>query len=160
MKLAVVGTGYVGLIAGVCFAESGNDVLCVDNVAEKVERLRAGEMTIFEPGLERLFERNAREGRLRFTTDLCEAVDFADIIFMALPTPAGEDGSADLRYMLGAAGDIGRCLKDYKLVVNKSTVPVGTVDLVRDEIAKTRRANSMSRATRSFCAKASPSKIS
>jgi UDPglucose 6-dehydrogenase len=136
MKLAVVGTGYVGLVAGVCFAESGNDVLCVDNNQEKVARLRAGEMTIYEPGLERLFARNQREERLKFTGDLCEAVDFADIIFMALPTPAGEDGSADLRYMLGAAEDIGRCIKEYKLIVNKSTVPVGTVDAVREAIAE------------------------
>src|SRR4028118_1279699 len=103
MKLAVIGTGYVGLVAGVCFAESGNDVICVDVDKNKVERLRSGESTIFEPGLETLFERNRREERLLFTSDLAEAVEPADIIFLALPTPPGEDGSADLSYVLQAA---------------------------------------------------------
>jgi UDPglucose 6-dehydrogenase len=135
MKLAVIGTGYVGLVAGVCFAESGNDVICVDVVESKVERLRNGEVTIYEPGLDQLFGRNLREGRLDFTTDLQAAVSVADIIFLALPTPPGEDGSADLSYVLGAAEDIGRILTSYKVIVTKSTVPVGTADAVREKIA-------------------------
>ncbi|HEX8550285.1 MAG TPA: UDP-glucose/GDP-mannose dehydrogenase family protein [Abditibacteriaceae bacterium] len=135
MKLAVIGTGYVGLVAGVCFAESGNDVMCVDVDANKVERLRAGEITIYEPGLERLFSRNLEEERLCFTTDLANAVRQSDIIFLALPTPPGEDGSADLSYVLQASRDIGRALDGYKVVVTKSTVPVGTADAVREAIA-------------------------
>jgi UDPglucose 6-dehydrogenase len=136
MKLAVIGTGYVGLVAGVCFAESGNDVICVDVDESKVERLRAGESTIFEPGLETLFERNRREERLLFTSDLAEAVEPADIIFLALPTPPGEDGSADLSYVLQAAEDIGRLMDSYKIIVTKSTVPVGTADAVHERVAR------------------------
>ena len=133
MKLAVVGTGYVGLVAGVCFAESGNDVICVDVNQEKVERLRGGEMPIFEPNLDRLFERNREEERLRFTSDLGEAVAFADIIFLALPTPQGEGGEADLSFVLKACEDIARLVPadDYKVIVTKSTVPVGTADKIR-----------------------------
>ncbi|MEL6254947.1 MAG: UDP-glucose/GDP-mannose dehydrogenase family protein [Bacteroidota bacterium] len=135
MKVAVVGTGYVGLVSGTCFAEAGNDVLCVDNNQEKLAKLRAGEVPIYEPGLETLFERNTKEGRLNFTDSLAEAVEFADIIFLALPTPPTEDGSADLKYVLGVAHEIGNLLTDYRVLVNKSTVPVGTADKVRAAVA-------------------------
>ena len=108
MRIAVVGTGYVGLVGGTCFAESGNDVICVDNNQDKLAKLRAGQIPIYEPGLEVLFERNTSEGRLTFTDDLQKAVDFAEIIFMSLPTPPLEDGSADLQYVLAVANDIGR----------------------------------------------------
>ncbi len=134
MKIAVIGTGYVGLVGGTCFAESGNDVLCVDNNQEKLAKLRSGSITIYEPGLEVLFERNTKEGRLTFTDSVEEAVEFAEIIFLALPTPPMEDGSADLQYVLAVAEQIGKCLKDYRVIVNKSTVPVGTADKVRDKI--------------------------
>jgi UDPglucose 6-dehydrogenase len=135
MKVAVVGTGYVGLVSGTCFSETGNDVLCVDNDQRKLAKLRSGQVTIYEPGLEILFERNTKEGRLTFTDSLAEAVEFADIIFLALPTPPMEDGSADLKYVLGVANEIGTLIKDYKVIVNKSTVPVGTAQKVRDAIA-------------------------
>jgi len=138
MKLAVIGTGYVGLVAGVCFAEAGNDVTCVDVNLRKLERLRAGELPIYEPGLEHLFKRNAREERLLFTDDLAGAIRDAEIIFLALPTPPGENGAADLKYVLGAASDIGKLLgpdAGYKIVVTKSTVPVGTADKVRAAVA-------------------------
>lgn len=136
MKVSVIGTGYVGLVTGVCFAESGNDVICVDNDPEKLGKLRAGEVPIYEPGLEVVFERNLKEGRIRFTDSLRDAVENSEIIFLALPTPPMEDGSADLKYVLGVAGEIGKMLTDYRIIVNKSTVPVGTADLVRAEIAK------------------------
>jgi len=139
MKLAVIGTGYVGLVAGVCFAEAGNDVTCVDVNLRKLERLRAGELPIYEPGLEHLFKRNAREERLLFTDDLAGAIKDAEIIFLALPTPPGENGAADLKYVLGAASDIGKLLgvdAGYKIVVTKSTVPVGTADKVRAAVAQ------------------------
>lgn len=136
MKIAVIGTGYVGLVTGTCFAESGNDVICVDNNQEKLAQLRKEIVPIYEPGLETIFKRNIHEGRLKFTDNLEEAVDFADIVFLALPTPPMEDGSADLKYVLGVAEDIGKILKSYKLLVNKSTVPVGTADLVRAAVAK------------------------
>ncbi len=137
MKLAVIGTGYVGLVAGVCFAESGNDVICVDVDKNKVERLQKGELTIFEPGLDRIFHRNREEERLLFTSDLAEAIAFAEIIFLALPTPQGEGGEADLSYVLKASEAIGQLVKegDYKVVVTKSTVPVGTADKVRAALA-------------------------
>lgn len=135
MKVAVVGTGYVGLVTGTCFAEAGNDVLCVDNNQEKLAMLRAGQVPIYEPGLELLFERNTSEGRLNFTDSLADAVEFADVIFLALPTPPTEDGSADLKYVLGVAHEIGQLITDYRVVVNKSTVPVGTADKVREAIA-------------------------
>ncbi len=136
MKIAVVGTGYVGLVSGTCFAETGNDVICVDNNTEKVKRLRAGEITIYEPGLEVLFHRNTEDGRLIFTTDLEEAVHASDIIFLALPTPPGEDGSADLSYVLGVAEQIGKMIQSYKVIVDKSTVPVGTAEKVHAAIAQ------------------------
>jgi UDPglucose 6-dehydrogenase len=135
MKVAVVGTGYVGLVSGTCFAEVGNKVTCVDIDELKVEKLSAGQITIFEPGLEKIFLRNIKEERLRFTKHLEEAIEEADIIFLALPTPPGEDGSADLKYVLGVADHLGKILKDYKVIVNKSTVPVGTADKVSAAIA-------------------------
>lgn len=136
MKLAVIGTGYVGLVAGVCFAEAGNDVLCVDVDESKLERLRAGELTIYEPGLEHLFVRNLREERLHFTNDLAAAVAHAEIVFLALPTPQAESGEADLSYILNCAREIGGLLEKYTVVVTKSTVPVGTADKVRATIAQ------------------------
>lgn len=136
MKLAVVGTGYVGLVTGTCFAESGNEVTCVDIDTTKIERMNRGQVPIYEPGLEELFHRNIEEDRLSFTTDLKSAITDAEVIFLALPTPPNEDGSADLSYILGVAKDLGTIIKDYKIVINKSTVPVGTAEKVRAEIAK------------------------
>ena len=135
-KIAVIGTGYVGLVAGTCFAETGNHVICVDVDEEKVKKLSSGIMTIFEPGLEVLFKRNLREERLRFTTDLKIAVEQSELIFLALPTPPSEDGSADLKYVISAAKEIGKLLNGYKIIVNKSTVPVGTAEKVRDAVAE------------------------
>ncbi|MBA3898613.1 MAG: UDP-glucose/GDP-mannose dehydrogenase family protein [Bacteroidetes bacterium] len=131
MKIAVVGTGYVGLVTGTCLAETGNTVICVDVNQKKVEKMRQGQMPIFEPGLDLLFHRNIAENRLSFTTDLASAIQDAKIIFLALPTPPGGDGAADLSYVLGAAKDIALLINDYKVVVTKSTVPVGTADKVR-----------------------------
>lgn len=136
MKIAVVGTGYVGLVTGTCFAETGNDVTCVDINEKKVEQMKNGEVPIYEPHLDVLFERNIKQGRLKFTTDLKEAIQHAKIIFLALPTPPGEDGSADLSYILGVAGQLGKMLTEYKVIVDKSTVPVGTADLVKRKIAE------------------------
>ncbi len=130
MKIAVVGTGYVGLVTGTCFAETGNDVTCIDNNTEKVASLRAGKITIFEPGLEVLFERSREQGRLHFTTSLEEGIKDAQIIFLALPTPPGSDGSADLSYILGVADDLSKIITSYKVIVDKSTVPVGTAEKV------------------------------
>ena len=136
MKIAVVGTGYVGLVSGTCFAETGNQVTCVDIDKNKIDKLASGEITIFEPGLEKLFLRNQKENRLRFTTSLQEGIEGAEIIFLALPTPPGEDGSADLKYILGVAEELGKIIKEYKVIVDKSTVPVGTADKVQVAIAK------------------------
>ncbi len=136
MKIAVVGTGYVGLVSGTCFAETGNQVICVDIDAKKVEKLSNGTVTIYEPGLEKIFLRNTKEGRLKFTTSLEEAVEDAQVILLALPTPPGEDGSADLKYILGVADHLGKIIKEYKVIVDKSTVPVGTADKVHAAIAK------------------------
>ena len=140
MKIAVVGTGYVGLVTGTCFAESGNDVICVDTDASKVERLKGGEIPIYEPGLEEMVKRNAREERLRFTTNIEDVAGRCLMIFIAVGTPPGEDGSADLQYVLRVARDIGRLITSFTIVVNKSTVPVGTGDKVRtvieEELAK------------------------
>lgn len=135
MKIAVVGTGYVGLVTGTCFAETGNTVTCVDIDKEKVAALKSGKITIYEPGLEQLFERNINQERLFFTSDLAEGIKDAKIIFLALPTPSDEDGSADLKYILKVADDLGPLLRDYTVIVDKSTVPVGTADKVRDRIA-------------------------
>ena len=136
MKIAVVGTGYVGLVTGTCFAETGNDICCVDIDADKINKLKAGQITIYEPGLEKLFLRNLKEERLHFTTNLEEGIKDATIIFLALPTPPGENGSADLKYVLGVAEDIGKILTSYKVIVDKSTVPVGTAQKVYNAIAK------------------------
>ena len=143
MKIAVVGTGYVGLVTGTCFAETGNNVTCVDIDQSKIDKLNAGQITIYEPGLEKLFLRNQKEGRLHFTKDLASAVKDASIVFLALPTPPGEDGSADLKYILGVAADLGRLLQpeDYKVIVDKSTVPVGTADKVTTAILQTATQN-------------------
>ena len=138
-KIAVVGTGYVGLVTGTCFAETGNDVVCVDIDVQKVERMRNGEVPIYEPHLDVLFERNIKQNRLAFTTDLAEAVKGAEIIFLALPTPPGEDGSADLSYILGVADQLGELMEEYKVIVDKSTVPVGTAEKVTAAIAKKAR---------------------
>ncbi len=135
MQIAVVGTGYVGLVTGTCFAETGNKVVCVDIDKSKVEKLSNGEITIYEPGLEKLFLRNLKEGRLKFTTSLAEGIEGAPIIFLALPTPPGEDGAADLRYVLGVADELGKLMKDYKVIVDKSTVPVGTAQKVHSAVA-------------------------
>jgi UDPglucose 6-dehydrogenase len=141
MKIAVVGTGYVGLVTGTCFAETGNDVTCVDIDVNKVQKLTNGEITIYEPGLSKLFLRNLKEERLRFTTNLEEGVREAQIIFLALPTPPGADGSADMKYVLGVADHLGKIMKDYKVIVDKSTVPVGTAERVREEVAKNYNGN-------------------
>ncbi len=135
-KIAVIGTGYVGLVTGTCFAETGNQVICVDNNAAKVDKMRNGEIPIYEPHLDVLFERNIKANRLVFTTDLQEGIKDAEIIFLALPTPPGEDGSADLSYILGVAEELGKIITDYKVVVDKSTVPVGTAEKVRLAMAK------------------------
>ncbi|MBY0348910.1 MAG: UDP-glucose/GDP-mannose dehydrogenase family protein [Hydrotalea flava] len=135
MKIAVVGTGYVGLVSGTCFAETGNHVTCIDIDAKKVQKLAAGTITIYEPGLEKIFIRNLNEKRLDFTTHLAEGIKDAQIIFLALPTPPGEDGSADLKYILGVADQLGKLLNGYKVIVDKSTVPVGTADKVKAAIA-------------------------
>ncbi len=134
MNIAVVGTGYVGLVTGTCLAETGNHVICVDINAEKVKQMQDGIIPIYEPHLDQLFERNIKQGRLTFTTNLSAAIEKAKIIFLALPTPPGEDGSADLSYILGVATELGKLMKEYKVIVDKSTVPVGTADKVRAAI--------------------------
>lgn len=139
MKIAVVGTGYVGLVTGTCFADTGNEVICVDIDKAKVDRMKNGEIPIYEPYLDTVFERNIRQGRLSFTTDLKDAVSKSTIIFLALPTPPGEDGSADLSYVLGVAEELGHIMDDYRVIVDKSTVPVGTADLVTKAVAKNAR---------------------
>ncbi len=135
MKITIVGTGYVGLVTGTCLAETGNDVICVDIDAEKVARMRQGEVPIYEPHLDILFDRNIKAGRLTFTTSLEEGVAHGDIIFLALPTPEDEDGSADLSYVLNVSKDIGKLLTEYRIIVDKSTVPVGTAERVHQTIA-------------------------
>ncbi len=135
MRISVIGTGYVGLVTGTCFAETGVQVVCVDNNKEKVAKLKKRVIPIYEPGLEPMFERNIREGRLAFTTSLSEGIEGSEVIFLALPTPPGEDGSADLKYVLDVATQLGPLLKNYCVVVDKSTVPVGTADKVRENIA-------------------------
>lgn len=135
MNLCVVGTGYVGLVTGVCFSEVGNHVICVDIDRSKVERLSRGELTIYEPNLDKMLERNLEHKRISFTTDLESAIKVSDIIFLALPTPPDEDGSADLSYILGVAAEIGKIITGYKVIVNKSTVPVGTAAKVKQVIS-------------------------
>ncbi len=138
MKIAVVGTGYVGLVTGTCFAETGNIVTCIDIDQKKIDKLSSGEITIYEPGLEKIFIRNLKEQRLSFTTLLNEGIKDAEVIFLALPTPPGEDGSADLKYILGVASDLGKILSTdhYTVIVDKSTVPVGTAELVERAITE------------------------
>jgi len=136
MKISVIGTGYVGLVTGTCLAETGNEVLCIDIDENKVKKMQNGQVPIYEPHLDVLFERNIKAGRLSFSTSLKEGINHGEIIFLALPTPEDEDGSADLSYVLGAAKDIGKLLKEYKVIVDKSTVPVGTADRVTEVIAK------------------------
>lgn len=135
MRIAVVGTGYVGLVSGTCFAETGNHVYCVDIDENKVDRLKKGEVPIYEPGLEILFERNVSQRRLEFTTDLAEGIKDAEIIFLALPTPPGADGSADLSFVLKVADDLSKIITSYKVIVDKSTVPVGTAEKVHAVLA-------------------------
>src|ERR1700733_100215 len=135
MKIAVVGTGYVGLVLGACLAENGNRVMCVDKDESKVATLKAGKMPIYEPGLEEIVRRNTQEERLSFTTDLPSAVRASEIVFIAVGTPQGEDGSADLQHVLGVARAVGRAMTRYTVVVDKSTVPVGTAKRVRDAVA-------------------------
>lgn len=130
MKIAVIGSGYVGLVSGTCFAETGNNVTCVDIDTHKIEKMQNGIIPIYEPGLEVLFKRNIKQNRLHFTSDLSSAVKDAEIIFLALPTPPGEDGSADLSYVLGVANDLSKIITNYKVIVDKSTVPVGTAEKV------------------------------
>ena len=136
MNVAVVGTGNVGLVTGTCLAETGNHVVCVDVDEEKVNKLRRGEVPIYEPHLDVFFERNLKQNRLSFTTSLEEGVKDAELIFLALPTPPGEDGSADLSYVLGVAENLGKIINNYKVVIDKSTVPVGTADKVKLSIGK------------------------
>ncbi len=136
MKISVIGTGYVGLVVGTCFAETGNDVICVDIDQKKVQMLKKGKSPIYEPGLEELLKKNLSEKRLTFTTDIESAIKKGEVIFLALPTPPSEDGSADLRHVLGVADVIGKTINGYKVIVNKSTVPVGTAEKVRSVIAK------------------------
>jgi UDPglucose 6-dehydrogenase len=136
MKIAVVGTGYVGLVTGTCLAETGNEVVCVDIDKEKVQKMKNGIVPIYEPHLDVLFERNIKQKRLSFTTELAEAIEDATIIFLALPTPPDEDGSADLSYVLGVAEQLGKMITDYKIIIDKSTVPVGTADKVHAAVAK------------------------
>src|SRR5918994_7959411 len=136
MKIAVVGTGYVGLVAGACLAENGNEVACVDKDAAKVKALQRGKIPIYEPGLEEVVRRNTAEKRLTFTTGLDKAVKNAQIIFIAVGTPTGEDGSADLQHVLAVARDVAKAMNGYKVIVNKSTVPVGTAAKVREVIRR------------------------
>jgi UDPglucose 6-dehydrogenase len=135
-NIAVIGTGYVGLVTGTCFAETGNNVICVDIDKNKVEQMKSGIVPIYEPGLDILFDRNIKENRLQFTTSLKEAVDQSDIIFLALPTPPGADGSADLSFVLGVGEELGKIITDYKVIIDKSTVPVGTAEKVHLAVAK------------------------
>src|ERR1700750_686365 len=132
MKIAVVGTGYVGLVLGACLAENGNDVICVDKDDAKIKTLEAGKMPIYEPGLEELVRRNHALERLRFTTDLPASVKSSSIVFIAVGTPQGEDGAADLQHVLAVARDVGRSIEKYTVIVDKSTVPVGTAKRVRE----------------------------
>src|SRR6188768_2912720 len=136
MRIAVIGTGYVGLVAGTCFADSGNDVTCVDIDERKIKALRDGKIPIYEPGLEELVLKNVKEQRLSFTTSLPEAVAAAHVVFIAVGTPEGESGDADLQYVISAAREIGKAMKGYLVVVDKSTVPVGTADQVRAAVAE------------------------
>jgi len=152
MNIGIIGTGYVGLVTGTCFAETGNIVTCVDIDKEKVEKLSSGKITIFEPGLEKLFQRNSKEGRLKFTTSLEDGIKNAKVVFLALPTPPDGDGFADLKYVLKVANDIGKLLKkgNYKIIIDKSTVPVGTAEKVRQTILKSAAESGIDNAEKLF----------
>ena len=152
MNIGVIGTGYVGLVTGTCFAETGNIVTCVDIDKEKIAKLTSGKITIFEPGLEKLFQRNSKEGRLKFTTSLEDGIKNAKVVFLALPTPPDGDGFADLKYVLKVANDIGKLLKkgNYKIIIDKSTVPVGTAEKVRQTILKSAAESGIENAERLF----------
>ena len=139
MKICVIGTGYVGLVAGTCFAESGNDVLCVDNVAAKIETLRQGHVPFYEPGLEELIRRNVTEARLAFSTDLADAVKKTLVCFIAVGTPSGADGAADLSAVMAVAAAIGRAMDGYRVIVAKSTVPIGTAGRIKGAVAAATR---------------------
>jgi UDPglucose 6-dehydrogenase len=158
MNIAVIGTGYVGLVSGTCFAETGNIVTCVDIDEQKVKKLSSGQMTIYEPGLEKIFLRNEKEGRLFFTTSLEDGIKNAQIIFLALPTPPGGDGSADLKYVLGVAENLGTLLREdeYKVIVDKSTVPVGTAEKVRSVILQSAKVAGKEKISESFDVVANP----
>ena len=136
MKISVVGTGYVGLVSGTCFAETGHEVTCIDIDKSKIDSLNSGKLTIYEPGLQTIFDRSRKAGRLSFTTSLEAGIKGSKVIFLALPTPPGEDGSADLKYILGVASDLSGLISEYTVVVDKSTVPVGTSELVAANISK------------------------
>ncbi len=135
MKVGIIGTGYVGLVSGVCFAENGNNVLCMDVDAKKIERLKKGDPVIYEPGLEELLEKNIEEGRVEFTTSLKDVVQKIDVIFLCLPTPPLEDGSVDMRRVLEVAGNMAKYINGYKVIVSKSTVPIGTCDKLKKLIS-------------------------
>jgi UDPglucose 6-dehydrogenase len=143
VRITIIGTGYVGLVSGACLADIGNDVLCMDLDQNKIRVLEAGGIPIYEPGLEGLVRQNVAAGRLRFTTDIEKAVEFGTLQFIAVGTPPEEDGSADLRHVLAAARSVGRHMRDYKVIVDKSTVPVGTADRVRETIAHELEARSV-----------------
>ena len=136
MQLAIIGTGYVGLVTGTCFAETGNNVTCIDINEEKINQLKAGKSPIYEPGLDVLLERNIKEGRIQFTTSLKEGVANAEVIFLALPTPPGKDGAADLQFVLDVADQLSSLITSYKVIVNKSTVPVGTAEKVANVLSQ------------------------
>jgi UDPglucose 6-dehydrogenase len=136
MKIAIIGTGYVGLVTGTCFAEMGNSVICVDNNEDKINKLRAGIIPIWEPGLDNMVNNNMEQGRLSFTIDISKAVEISDICIIAVGTPPGEDGSADLSYVLKVATDIAYAMNGYKIIIDKSTVPVGTADMVKQTVQK------------------------
>jgi UDPglucose 6-dehydrogenase len=136
MQLAIIGTGYVGLVTGTCFAETGNNVVCIDIDERKINSLKNGKSPIYEPGLDVLLERNIKEKRLQFTTDLADGIKDAKVIFLALPTPPGKDGSADLQYVLDVAASLSKIITKYTVIVNKSTVPVGTAEKVHAVLAQ------------------------
>ena len=161
MNIAIVGTGYVGLVSGTCFAEMGVNVTCVDIDENKIERLKKGEVPIYEPGLDEMVLRNNREGRLNFTTDLAQIIDDVEVVFSAVGTPPDEDGSADLQYVLAVARTFGRNIKKYTVLVTKSTVPVGTAAKVKAAITKgVRKSHSTWPQTPNSSKKAPPSKTS
>ena len=155
-KIAVIGTGYVGLVTGTCFAETGNEVVCVDIDKDKIEQMRNGVVPIYEPHLDTIFQRNVNAKRISFTTDLKKAVDFAEIIFLALPTPPGEDGSADLSYVLNVAGQLGEIMTQFKVIVDKSTVPLGTARRYKRRLMRRQRLTLLLFPIQNFCEKVSP----